>query len=135
MKLCKGHIVTFVCWALMCSQAAMASNSLGETLQGAMLSNMPAKTLVCFADNIEVSILGKSVVCSNVQAVAFLEEFMNNHPIASCKLLHRGKKQTSGFYILSVQSDAQKVFRVYALERTEQGQNLIRQFRIDEVIE
>lgn len=128
-------MAAWLCWALLCAQAAWASNTLGDVLQGALVANMPAKTLACFADDIEMSILGKSVVCSNIQAVAFLEEFLNTHPVASCKLLHRGKKQASGFYILSVQSDSQKIFRVYALERTEQGQNLIRQFRIDEVIE
>lgn len=114
---------------------AFAAGTLGDVLQQAMITNIPDKALVCFADQMEVSVLGKSVVCNNQQAVEILRSFMESHPVASCQIVHKGKKQTAGFYIMSVISASQKQFRIYALERTEQTENLIRQFRIDEVIE
>jgi hypothetical protein len=55
--------------------------------------------------------------------------------VVSCQILHKGKKANAGFYIMNVMVSTQKRYRVYALERSENNQNLIRQFRIDEVIE
>ena len=113
----------------------MAAGSLGYVLQQAMVTNIPEKALVCFADEVEISIMGKSVLCSSSHAVEVLRQFLDKHPVSSCQILHKGKKQSAGFYIMSIVSETQKQFRVYALERIEQSENLIRQFRIDEVIE
>lgn len=135
MKLHNGWIkwvgLCLCLWGL----PAMAAGSLGHALQQAMVTNIPDKALVCFAEEVEISILGKSFLCSNTHAVEVLRSFLETHPVLSCQILHKGKKQSAGFYIMTITSETQKQFRVYALERVEESQNLIRQFRIDEVIE
>lgn len=119
------------CWSV----AAFGANSLGEQLQKAFNTNIPERALTCFADEMEVSVMGRSSVCTNEQAVEILRDFMSNNPIVSCRILHKGKRMNAGFYIMNVIVSSQKRYRVYALERNEENQNLIRQFRIDEVVE
>lgn len=121
--------------ACFCGVSAFAADSLGDQLQRAFHANIPDKALTCFADQIEVSVMGKGSVCTSEQAVEILRNFMENNPVVSCQILHKGKKANAGFYIMNVMVSTQKRYRVYALERNENNQNLIRQFRIDEVIE
>lgn len=121
--------------ACLCGVSAFAADSLGDQLQHAFHANIPEKALTCFAEQIEVSVMGRGSVCTNEQAVEMLREFMENNPVVSCQILHKGKKSNAGFYIMNVMVSTQKRYRIYALERTENNQNLIRQFRIDEVIE
>ena len=121
--------------ACLCGVSAFAADSRGDQLQHAFHANIPDKALTCFAEQIEVSVMGKGSVCSSEQAVEILRDFMQNNPVVSCQILHKGKKANAGFYIMNVMVSTQKRYRVYALERSENNQNLIRQFRIDEVIE
>lgn len=120
------------CW---CSVSAFAAESLGDQLQHALNANIPDKALVCFAEEMEVSVMGRASVCSNEQAVEILRNFMDENPVISCHILHKGKKMNAGFYIMNLLVSSQKRYRIYALERNEDNQNLIRQFRIDEVVE
>ncbi len=113
---------------------AMAVEHLGEVLQKTMLTNQAEKVLTCFASPMEVSVLGKSVVCTAEQAVEILDQFLAENQIKTCSILHSGKKSNAGFYIITA-TTSHKRYRIYALERSDGNSNLIRQFRIDEVPE
>ncbi|MEE0973612.1 MAG: DUF4783 domain-containing protein [Paludibacteraceae bacterium] len=114
---------------------ALSAKSLGEQLQSAMISNAASQIEMCFSDQTEISVMGVSVVCSSAQVVDVLSQFLGENPIKNCVIMHSGKKSNAGFYIMTAVSVSQKRFRIYALERAEGDNNLIRQFRIDEVIE
>ena len=117
------------------SLSAFGAGSLGEQLQHALNANIPDKALACFAQEMEVSVMGRGSVCSSEQAVEILRQFMEINPVVSCQILHKGKKMNAGFYIMNIVVSSQKRYRIYALERNENNENLIRQFRIDEVVE
>ena len=78
--------------ACFCGVSAFAADSLGDQLQHAFHANIPDKALTCFAEQIEVSVMGKGSVCSSEQAVEILRDFMQNNPVVSCQILHKGKK-------------------------------------------
>lgn len=84
--------------------------------------------------NIEVSILGESVVCNKDYAMNAVNDFINNNPKCSCKISHYGKRENSSFCIISIAS-AGKSYRLYALFRKVSNSQLIQQFRIDDVTE
>ena len=135
MKMRKGWIKFAGLLSCFWSLSAFGAGSLGEQLQHALNANIPDKALTCFAQEMEVSVMGKGSVCSNEQAVEILRQFMESNPVVSCQILHKGKKMNAGFYILNIVVSSQKRYRIYALERNENNENLIRQFRIDEVVE
>ena len=134
MKFRNKWIVTLGC-LMGCISPDVGANSLGERLQTALITNTTEQVETLFSDQTEVSVLGVSVVCSSEQAANVLGQFLGEHPIKNCAILHSGKKSNAGFYIMTAVSTTQKRFRIYALERAEGNSNLIRQFRIDEVIE
>ena len=84
--------------------------------------------------NIEVSILGESVVCNKDYAMNAVNDFINNNPKCSCKISHYGKRENSSFCIISIAS-AGRSYRLYALFRKVSNNQLIQQFRIDDVTE
>ena len=94
-------------------------------MQYALNANIPDKALTCFAQEMEVSVMGKGSVCSNEQAVEILRQFMESNPVVSCQILHKGKKMNAGFYIMNIVVSSQKRYRIYALERNENNENLI----------
>jgi hypothetical protein len=84
--------------------------------------------------NIEVSILGESVVCNKDYAVNLVNDFINNNQKCVCKVSHHGKRENSSFCIISIAS-AGRSYRLYALFRKVSNNQLIQQFRIDDVTE
>ena len=84
--------------------------------------------------NIEVSILGESVVCNKDYAMNAVNDFINNNPKCSCKISHYGKRENSSFCIISIAS-AGRSYSLYALFRKVSNNQLIQQFRIDDVTE
>ena len=84
--------------------------------------------------SIEISILGESVVCNKDYAMNAVNDFINNNPKCSCKISHYGKRENSSFCIISIAS-AGRSYRLYALFRKVSNNQLIQQFRIDDVTE
>ncbi len=87
-----------------------------------------------FDSTIEMSILGESVVCNKDYAVNAVLDFISNNPNCVCKVSHLGKRENSSFCIISI-SSAGKSYRLYALFRKVSNNQLIQQFRIDDVTE
>lgn len=134
MKTRTAWILVLMGW-LLGAMPTLAVESMGETLQKALLTSKADRVLACFANSMEVSVLGKSVVCSAEQAVEILDQFLAENDIKTCSVLHSGKKSNAGFYIITAVTATHKRYRIYALERYDGNSNLIRQFRIDEVPE
>ena len=84
--------------------------------------------------SIEISILGESVICNKDYAVNAVSDFVSNNPKCVCKVSHYGKRENSSFCIISIAS-AGKSYRLYALFRKVSNNQLIQQFRIDDVTE
>ena len=84
--------------------------------------------------NIELSVLGESVICNKEYAVNVVSDFISNNPNCVCKVSHLGKRENSSFCIISI-SSAGKSYRLYALFRKVSNNQLIQQFRIDDVTE
>ncbi len=84
--------------------------------------------------SIEISILGESVECNKDYAMNAVNDFINNNPKCSCKISHYGKRENSSFCIISIVS-AGRSYRLYALFRKVSNNQLIQQFRIDDVTE
>ena len=84
--------------------------------------------------SIEISILGESVVCNKDYAMNAVNDFINNNPKCSCKISHYGKRENSSFCIISIASGGRS-YRLYALFRKVSNNQLIQQFRIDDVTE
>ena len=84
--------------------------------------------------NIELSVLGQSVICNKEYAVNVVSDFISNNPNCVCKVAHHGKRENSSFCIISIAS-AGKAYRLYALFRKVSNNQLIQQFRIDDVTE
>lgn len=87
-----------------------------------------------FDSNVEISILGESLVCNKDYAVNAVLDFVNNNQKCVCKVSHYGKRENSSFCIISIAS-AGKSYRLYALFRKVSNNQLIQQFRIDDVTE
>lgn len=87
-----------------------------------------------FDSQVEISILGESVVCGKEYALERIADFVSNNPSNTCKVSHHGKRENSSFCIISIAS-AGKAYRLYALFRTVSNKQLIQQFRIDDVTE
>jgi hypothetical protein len=67
-------------------------------------------------------------------AVNAVLDFISNNPNCVCKVSHLGKRENSSFCIISI-SSAGKSYRLYALFRKVSNNQLIQQFRIDDVTE
>ena len=87
-----------------------------------------------FDSQVEISILGESVVCGKEYALERIADFVSNNPSSTCKVSHHGKRENSSFCIISIAS-AGKSYRLYALFRKVSNNQLIQQFRIDDVTE
>jgi hypothetical protein len=87
-----------------------------------------------FDSQIELSILGESVVCNKAYAINRISDFIGNNPSSSCRISHHGKRENSSFCIISISSSGRK-YRLYALFRKTSNKQLIQQFRIDDVTE
>lgn len=87
-----------------------------------------------FDSQLELSILGESVVCNKDYAMQKISDFIGNNPSASCKISHHGERENSSFCIISI-SSAGRSYRLYALFRKNIDKKLIQQFRIDDVTE
>ncbi len=87
-----------------------------------------------FDSQVEMSILGESLVCNKDYAVNAVSDFASKNPRCVCKISHFGKRENSSFCIISIAS-AGKSFRLYALFRKVSDKQLIQQFRIDDVTE
>lgn len=87
-----------------------------------------------FDSQVEISILGESVVCGKEYALERIADFVSNNPSSTCKVSHHGKRESSSFCIISIAS-AGKSYRLYALFRKVSNNQLIQQFRIDDVTE
>ena len=87
-----------------------------------------------FDSQVEISILGESVVCGKEYALERIADFVSNNPSNTCKVSHHGKRENSSFCIISIAS-AGKSYRLYALFRKVSNNQLIQQFRIDDVTE
>lgn len=87
-----------------------------------------------FDSQIEMSILGESVVCNKDYAFEKISDFISENPSAACRVSHHGKRENSSFCIISITSSGRS-YRLYALFRKTSNQQLIQQFRIDDVTE
>ena len=87
-----------------------------------------------FDDQIEMSILGESVVCDRNYAAEKISDFVNSNPSSVCRISHHGKRENSSFCIISITSSGRS-YRLYALFRKTSNKQLIQQFRIDDVTE
>lgn len=87
-----------------------------------------------FDSTVELSILGESVVCNKQYAVDRLSDFISNNPSSTCRVSHHGERENSSFCIVSI-SSAGHSYRLYALFRKVSNNQLIQQFRIDDVTE
>jgi hypothetical protein len=87
-----------------------------------------------FDSQIEMSILGESVVCNRDYAIEKITDFVSNNPSGVCRVSHHGKKENSSFCIISITSSGH-YYRLYALFRKVSNNQLIQQFRIDDVTE
>ena len=87
-----------------------------------------------FDSQVEISILGESVVCGKEYALERIADFVSNNPSNTCKVSHHGKRENSSFCIISIASGGRS-YRLYALFRKVSNNQLIQQFRIDDVTE
>ena len=87
-----------------------------------------------FDSQIELSILGESVVCNKDYAIEKISDFISNNPSGVCRVSHHGKRENSSFCIITIKSSGRS-YRLYALFRTVSNKQLIQQFRIDDVTE
>lgn len=93
------------------------------------------KSIESILDNqIEISVLGESVVCNRDYAMEKISDFISNNPSGVCRVSHHGKRENSSFCIISITSSGRS-YRLYALFRKTSNQQLIQQFRIDDVTE
>jgi hypothetical protein len=87
-----------------------------------------------FDSQIEMSLLGESVVCSRDYAIEKISDFISTNPGAACRISHHGKRENSSFCIISIISSGRS-YRLYALFRKTSNKQLIQQFRIDDITE
>ena len=87
-----------------------------------------------FDSQVEISILGESVVCGKEYVLERIADFVSNNPSNTCKVSHHGKRENSSFCIISIASGGRS-YRLYALFRKVSNNQLIQQFRIDDVTE
>ena len=87
-----------------------------------------------FDSQVELSILGESVLCGKDYALERIADFVSNNPSNTCKVSHHGKRENSSFCIITIKSSGRS-YRLYALFRAVSNNQLIQQFRIDDVTE
>ena len=87
-----------------------------------------------FDSQVEISILGESVVCAREYALERIADFVGSNPSSACKVSHHGKRENSSFCIIIIKSSGRS-YRLYALFRAVSNKQLIQQFRIDDVTE
>ena len=85
-----------------------------------------------FDSQVELSILGESVLCGKDYALERIADFVSNNPSNTCKVSHHGKRENSSFCIITIKSSGRS-YRLYALFRAVSNNQLIQQFRIDDV--
>ena len=132
MKLALKFILTISLMAI--SVTGFATESSVQQICNVFTSGQVQPLSEILDSNIEVSILGESVVCNKDYAMNAVNDFINNNPKCSCKISHYGKRENSSFCIISIAS-AGKSYRLYALFRKVSNNQLIQQFRIDDVTE
>lgn len=92
---------------------------------------------VRFAQQVEVSLVGKTGVLDASGAIGEIDSFLAKLKVADCKVSHQGAKENSGFCILSMKasdrgSEAHE-YRIYVYFRNVGGDLEVKQFRIDYV--
>ena len=87
-----------------------------------------------FDSQVELSILGESVICGREYALERIADFVSSNPSNTCKVSHHGKRENSSFCIITIKSSGRS-YRLYALFRKISDKQLIQQFRIDDVTE
>jgi len=79
---------------------------------------------------IELVILDKENVYSNIQAEQILNQFFKTHQPISFKVLHSGGSENSKYYIGSLKTK-NETYRVYYLLKTKEKTTLLYQLRIE----
>jgi hypothetical protein len=80
--------------------------------------------------SVELVILEKENVYSNIQAEQILKQFFAAHPVTGFEILHKGDNQKSQYFIGSLKTKTE-VFRVYYLIKYKDETPLIYQLRIE----
>jgi hypothetical protein len=83
-----------------------------------------------FSDNIELVVLDNDNVYSKAHARQILADFFKNYPSQDFTLIHQGGKENTSYAIGNLHVQNEK-FRVYFLIKTNNGQSLIHQLRIE----
>ncbi|MBN2668901.1 MAG: DUF4783 domain-containing protein [Bacteroidales bacterium] len=84
-----------------------------------------------FNQTIELVLLDKENVYSNVQAEQILKQFFTTNSPKSFEILHHGGNENSQYYIGTLKTE-RKSFRIYYLLKNKSGQNLLYQLRIED---
>jgi hypothetical protein len=83
-----------------------------------------------FSDNIELVVLDNDNVYSKAHARQILADFFKNYPPQDFTLIHQGGKENTSYAIGNLHVQNEK-FRVYFLIKTNNGQSLMHQLRIE----
>ncbi|MCF8363851.1 MAG: DUF4783 domain-containing protein [Prolixibacteraceae bacterium] len=83
-----------------------------------------------FSDNIELVILENDNVYSKAHARQVVADFFKDYPPQDFTLIHQGGKDEASYAIGNLHVENEK-FRVYFLIKTNNGQSLVHQLRIE----
>lgn len=84
-----------------------------------------------FADNLEISILGKANQCSKVQARQIMKAFFSDYTPKKFSITHRSGKPPITYAVGTLQAGGTK-FRITIFVRTKEGEgSYIQQMKID----
>ena len=100
MKLTLKFILTISLMAI--SVTGFATESSVQQICNVFTSGQVQPLSEILDSNIEVSILGESVVCNKDYAMNAVNDFINNNPKCSCKISHYGKRENSSFCIILI---------------------------------
>jgi hypothetical protein len=83
-----------------------------------------------FSDNIELVVLDNDNVYSKAHARQIVADFFEDYPPQDFTLIHQGGKENTSYAIGNLHVQNEK-FRVYFLIKTNNGQSLMHQLRIE----
>ncbi|MDA3817813.1 MAG: DUF4783 domain-containing protein [Prolixibacteraceae bacterium] len=83
-----------------------------------------------FSDNIELVVLDNDNVYSKAHAQQIVADFFKDYPPQDFTLIHQGGKEEASYAIGNLHVENEK-FRVYFLIKTNNGQSLVYQLRIE----
>lgn len=120
------QVVVFIAFVSVISIASEVTDDINRAFKTANTSLLKKY----MNSTVELVILEKENVYSNIQAEQILKQFFSAHSVIDFKILHQGDNQKSKYFIGSLKTKTD-VFRVYYLIKFKEKKPLIYQLRIE----